>query len=268
MKNGGKIRFAVFALTFVLSCFTVSTDKIKGYFGYSSTDMLIFKYLIIFCCVLVATVINIKQIKKAVYLTAIFNCIFIFIFLFDYYVTRLSGSIDYYRMWWLSAFYIANAAFYCGLYLCFCDDFYRLSRVFWLGFTPAHFASSLIIFLRLDTSYFSLNTKPGNGLLGQMDYLISHFHGNSWPLFNLVGNVVFFIPAPFIIKAVFPRLKGYAVLIISLIIPFIIEGYQYIFKRGAVDIDDIITNTLGILTGFFISIIFKKIYDNIKQLQK
>ncbi|MCM1286614.1 MAG: VanZ family protein [Acetobacter sp.] len=262
MKNKYDIRFIIFAVTFALSCLTVSTNRISGYFGYSTTDILLLKYAVVFCCVFAAALFNKSNAQKMVNFTCICNIAIIFLFIFDFYIFNISGTEEYYRMWWICIIFIANAGFYSGLALCFDSDFFTLSKKYWLGFTPTYFATFLIVFLRLNTKYFSVNFEIGKGLFSYTDYMISNFHSNTWPVFDLAGNIAFFIPVVFMVKSFFTKLNDLTALLVSLTVPFIIEGYQFIFKCGAVDIDDIITNCSGIIIGFIFLQIFKKMYRN------
>lgn len=262
MINGisNKIKYIFFVITYILSCLTISTDKFQGYLGYSSTDRLLIKFLLVFLFVLLATTINKKQQERIVEFSGIFLNVLLVFFAFDYFVANISGSENYYKMWWLSIIYIANTALYIGVSVSRQSGFDKLSRKLWLSFLPFYIFSFLIIFARKPNSYFEVNLKFGNGLISYLDYMISHFHGNTWPLFNFVGNVVFFIPIAFLIKAVFPKIKKYQIFIIGLIVPFCVEGYQYIFKCGSVDIDDIVFNISGFTIGFISLLLENKIH--------
>jgi len=69
---------------------------------------------------------------------------------------------------------------------------------------------------------------------------------------NVPGNIVAFIPLPFILNIVVRiRPKVWLIILISAFIPIVAESLQYLFKRGAFDIDDLILNFLGMLIGYF-----------------
>lgn len=263
MAQKSKINFKMilFILTYSLSCFTITTDNtaFPSYLRYTGTLNLLIKFAIIFAVMLVVTVINRKNAVKCVNFSSVFLNITTVIYAFDYYSSNVSGSIDYYRMWWLSAIFITQAGFYIGLSVSKTPNFNRLSRQFWLYFLPTYIFTFLLIFARTPNTYFEVNLKLGQGLISQFDYLKSHFSGNTWPLFNFVGNVAFFIPIAFMIKAIFPKIKNAFILLLSATVPFFVEGYQYIFKCGSVDIDDIVFNLSGILIGFIIFIAEQKI---------
>ena len=77
---------------------------------------------------------------------------------------------------------------------------------------------------------------------------------------NVWGNILMFIPlglyfADFMKKFRFWKALGY---IIGTSLG--IEVMQYIFKRGASDIDDLMLNTAGGLIGIFIYLVFNAIF--------
>lgn len=261
IKRNDKIKYILFIVTYILSCLTISTDQFGGYLGYSDTDKLLIKFALVFFFVLTVTLINRKQQDKITEFSGIFLNVLLLFFLFDYFVTNISGSSSYYRMWWLSTIFIANAGLYIGLSVSRQENFKRISRRFWLSFLPTYIVSFLLVFARRPNTYFEVNLKFGNGLISYLDYMISHFHGNTWPLFNFVGNVVFFIPISFLLKAVFTKIKPYQIFMIGIIAPFCVEGYQYIFKCGSVDIDDIVFNLTGFIAGFAAMLMENKIHN-------
>lgn len=79
---------------------------------------------------------------------------------------------------------------------------------------------------------------------------------------NVYGNILMFIPlglyfANFIKQARFWKVLG-AIVGSSLAI----EVLQFVFKRGASDIDDLILNTAGGLIGIFIYYVFKLLFKS------
>ncbi len=255
-----KIKYFIFIVTYTLSCFTVTTNRVTGYFSYKSTDMLIVKFIIVFLFVFASVILNRRNLKYVINYSSIFINILLALFIFDYFITNFSGTDSYYRMWWLSIIYIANAGLYIAFTLVCRNDFEILSKKFWLSFLPTYIFTFLLVFARKPNIYYDVNLKFGNGLLSSVDYLISHFHINTWPLFNFVGNVAFFIPISFILRTLLPKIKNYQIFLIGILIPFCVEGYQYIFKCGSVDIDDIVFNLSGFLIGFLSMHIENKIH--------
>jgi glycopeptide antibiotics resistance protein len=66
---------------------------------------------------------------------------------------------------------------------------------------------------------------------------------------DLVGNILLFIPIPFLLYFIL-GIKTYRKLIlIPAITSFFVETIQYIMKIGVADIDDLLLNTTGALLG-------------------
>ncbi|MCC8073430.1 MAG: VanZ family protein [Clostridiales bacterium] len=252
--------FAIFIITYSLACLTISTNRFGGYFSYSTTPALFVKYALVLVFVFFATVINKNNIEKITKYAFIFMNIILVLFIADNHFFNFSGTEVYYRMLWLSDIYITQFSFYIGLFAVIKkESFNKYSRKFWLAVTPTYIYSFAYIFIREPNTYLYTNFKLGQGLLSEFDYLKSHFIGNVWPVFNLVGNIVFFTPVAHLLHALFPKMKKIFIILIGILIPFLIEGYQYVLKCGSVDIDDIFLNESGFIIGFVLMIIEQKI---------
>ena len=71
---------------------------------------------------------------------------------------------------------------------------------------------------------------------------------------NVVGNVLAFVPCGFLLPAISRRCRWiYGSAAVGLMISFIIECTQLIFRVGSFDVDDLMLNTLGVIVGFFIN---------------
>jgi glycopeptide antibiotics resistance protein len=81
-------------------------------------------------------------------------------------------------------------------------------------------------------------------------------------------NVLIFVPLGIYAGILFERWIFTKKLLFFLLLSFIVEGLQYIFRVGAFDATDIITNTLGGLTGLGIFIIIGKAFNNRVNTQK
>lgn len=80
---------------------------------------------------------------------------------------------------------------------------------------------------------------------------------------NIFGNIVLFMPLGVFISLLYKfKLKG--VIIVALFVSLIIESTQALFNIGIFDIDDILLNILGTLSGYLIFISIKNIYDKFK----
>ena len=68
---------------------------------------------------------------------------------------------------------------------------------------------------------------------------------------NIILNIAMFVPAGILLPTVFPRLgKWYKTLAAGAVMSLIIEISQLIMKKGAADVDDLLTNILGCMVGY------------------
>lgn len=70
---------------------------------------------------------------------------------------------------------------------------------------------------------------------------------------NLFGNIAAFVPCGLLLPHVFKRCDGPgSTVLFGFIISLLIECTQYIFSVGSFDVDDIMLNSLGVMTGCLI----------------
>jgi glycopeptide antibiotics resistance protein len=75
---------------------------------------------------------------------------------------------------------------------------------------------------------------------------------------NIFGNIALFVPIGIFLPAVFRfTRKILPLLAISVLLSSILELFQYTLGTGSADIDDVILNTLGGLSGYAIFLILK-----------
>lgn len=76
-------------------------------------------------------------------------------------------------------------------------------------------------------------------------YLVRH------AVVNLAGNVVMFIPLGFFLPCIFHRLRAFwKTAILAILLILCIEAVQYVTLLGTCDVDDLILNVVGIVTGY------------------
>lgn len=79
---------------------------------------------------------------------------------------------------------------------------------------------------------------------------ISHI-AQWWALKNLLGNLLPFIPFGFLLPIAYPRIKAFfKVFLVGMFAVLFIEIFQYMTRLGSFDIDDIILNMVGVLSGY------------------
>lgn len=91
------------------------------------------------------------------------------------------------------------------------------------------------------------------------------FRGIVTALYNVVGNIILFIPLGFLIPLLFKKKNRFLnIVAYGFITSFAIELIQLLTSSNITDIDDIIFNTLGAVLGFIISNVFYKIIKKTK----
>ncbi len=243
------IKMILFAAVFSVACFITSKDIKGNIFYYNSLNYQLVKSAIIFILIFLVTILNRKNSEKMNNYVSVYIAAVGIIYFADNYTLQLSGSLSFFRLWWLSLIHIVFLAYYLGLLIMKNIDFNKLSVKALKGYSVLYAVSFIVVFLRPISNNLTTNIVPGQGTLAYINYLIK-YPNDSEILFLVVGNIIFFVPISFLLQAYFPKIKIYQQLITGFTIPFIVEGYQYIFRCGDVDIDDIILNFSGFLIGF------------------
>ncbi|MDB5204318.1 MAG: VanZ family protein [Candidatus Taylorbacteria bacterium] len=75
---------------------------------------------------------------------------------------------------------------------------------------------------------------------------------------NLVGNIALLVPFGFLVTSIYRNITWKKCLVLSIVVPGVIEGSQALLQTGIFDIDDVILNGLGIMIGYFIFRAFAK----------
>ncbi|MBK7130020.1 MAG: VanZ family protein [Crocinitomicaceae bacterium] len=100
----------------------------------------------------------------------------------------------------------------------------------------------------------SVNLIPFKSTFELTVYTFTTGHGIWHWIINVPGNIAAFIPLGIILSTI--RFNKYIVLLFIILIPCLLEFFQYIFEKGSCDIDDAILNAVGIFTG----ILFREKY--------
>jgi len=85
---------------------------------------------------------------------------------------------------------------------------------------------------------------------------------------QLILNVVFFIPLGIYAEVLFKKWTLWNRLFFVFLTSLMVEGLQYVLRIGALDTTDIITNSLGGLTGLLIYVAIEKLFNNSVRSQK
>lgn len=152
----------------------------------------------------------------------------------------------------------------------FCFSFFALFIVCWVTkekirvTTPTiHLATffysvallALLFFRPKNQRYENINLIPFETirfyLSGNVDLLISFY--------NLGANIGLFIPFGLYYQYIKKKPNFIKILLITISSVIIIEGLQFIARRGSLDIDDLFLNVLGVSIGYVIFPMFKKV---------
>lgn len=79
--------------------------------------------------------------------------------------------------------------------------------------------------------------------------VVEHVPGVS--VWDIVLNVVLFLPFGFLVKLIFPSISALKILIVALVFSLCIELNQYVFEKGIAQIDDVMHNQIGCLIGWW-----------------
>ena len=143
----------------------------------------------------------------------------------------------------------------------------RINRMVGRVLLVAYFAL-LIFFMffsdelgrKMGTGVRRMNTHPFNEI--RRFWAMRYTYGWKYTLMNIGGNILIFVPFGFLIpmssKNKITR-NFFVVTLLAIMFSGAIEVVQILTKVGAFDIDDIILNTAGAITGYIVYAIAKAI---------
>lgn len=123
---------------------------------------------------------------------------------------------------------------------------YTLLLSFWM----------LIGFNRYTYPDFRYNLIPFSTIKHFLQF--DRFNTNIWVI-NLLGNIAVFMPFGLLLPVLFRGrfMRSFSVFIIALTV---LELSQFLTRRGSLDIDDFILNSVGFLLGFGVYKIFVRLF--------
>ena len=71
-------------------------------------------------------------------------------------------------------------------------------------------------------------------------------------IMNLVGNTLLFAPVGFLVGLLYPQRRWPAALVLAVGVGITMEVMEGLLRVGVVDIDDVLLNVLGVLSGYWI----------------
>lgn len=75
-----------------------------------------------------------------------------------------------------------------------------------------------------------------------------------------IMNVIVFVPLGFLARLSFPRCKWWVIILMGCCFSLTIEIMQFILRRGFMEVDDVVHNTLGCMIGCFLSYPLVKVF--------
>ena len=105
----------------------------------------------------------------------------------------------------------------------------------------------------IEYAMMNMNLIPFKTILGYIQAIKDQTMNRNIPLENLFGNLLMFLPAGFYLPFFSEKVDSLKKMILGMLPIFlIIELAQFLTKRGAFDVDDLILNLLGAGIGYLI----------------
>lgn len=103
----------------------------------------------------------------------------------------------------------------------------------------------------VEYALLQMNLIPFKTIGEYITAIITDSMNLSIPLMNLCGNLFMFLPMGVYLPLFIKKIQDWKSYVLSMsVILFVIEIIQFVFKRGAFDIDDLILNLAGAVIGF------------------
>ena len=251
MKKAVSIISAIlFAALYTLGMISSSYSVKNFYFGFHDIFFIYSRYIIILLLMVILVYINRDNEKLFTVFVPIMMITVGAAAYIEYFITRNFLYNYGYLLWFGVVYSITNLGVLLGNLAFSGKWFDKFYRRFWLAFIPMYLLIIYVAFIRQPESYeLTTNFVFGNGTLKFFKAVFNDPMNNLYTSLICFGNVFIIMPLPFIIRAI-KKLPLPVMLIIGLCLPLIFEGYQYVFKCGNVDVDDVVLNYAGYLAGY------------------
>ena len=259
MKNNkGFGEKLIFVLFYLFSMFSMHSDNLSSYWGNNGTPFMFFRFILIIILMVITTVINNNNAEFIIKFVPSSTLIITGMLMFDYYVTKFSGSQFLYSAIWIAYIIISLMTVFITYTLVIKDDYVRFYTKFWRAFIPLYVFVFVICFLRKPGESYELNLQLGQGTFLMLKALVNDINVSFIAPLMFFGNIMIFVPLPFMLSSISKKLTPPIIMIIGFITPFLVEAYQLIFRCGQVDIDDIVLNFGGFMIAFMVYLIVYK----------
>lgn len=135
----------------------------------------------------------------------------------------------------------------------------RLRRIWWMYII----ALFLLVVIKFHGSLSAITSRiEYNSLPSSINYNLIPFQtigsqleniSAGWAQYNLLGNIIPFLPFGFLLPLAFKKIHSFGKVIgVGFVAILCIEVFQYATKTGSFDVDDIILNMTGIVLGYLL----------------
>ena len=249
----------IFAVLFPIACVSSSFGGYEGYFGFHSMLYTYTRYFIFFVLLIILTALN-RNNKKILTIVIPTELFIIAIWMYyDYFIRHQLLYNFSFLLWFGATVSSASAGILCGATLSVRQHYELFYQRFWYTYTAVYLLIFYVSFIRTPDSYgLTINTIPFQGTIKYFKYIFTNSNPDLYLTLVCIGNIFIFIPLPFLLTNYLKKLPTWCLIIIGFIIPCCVEGYQYIFRCGNVDVDDLILNWLGFAIGLTVERLIRK----------
>ncbi|WP_350301242.1 VanZ family protein [Peribacillus frigoritolerans] len=154
-------------------------------------------------------------------------------------------------VWFCILLFVSFAVLY------FRGETIRIPRLLWQAVLFGYSLSLLVLlFFRPEGQVYSYNLIPFSTILS---YLSNEMNGLV-SFYNLSANVGLFIPfGLYLLSREGQEPSAKRKFLYPLFSISVIEICQFVFRRGSLDVDDLILNTIGVYLGYILYPLFKKV---------
>lgn len=242
---------ALYLFACISTCYDSKFDGVLFNYFYCYDGIFLFtRYLIVFAVLFLVTFLNKHNQRYITVFIPIAMALLTGCILIDRFHTHHLMYNYYLCLWQSAAIIVANAAVFLSATLFFDKGYQAFYRSFWWAFAGIYLFVIYIAFLRQPDAFaLTVNTQIGNGIFKFFKYILHH-PSDGYMVLNFLGNALIFAPLPFMLRNLSRKAPFYVFIIIGFLVPIAVEAYQYIFRCGNVDIDDLLLNWLGFAVGF------------------
>lgn len=123
----------------------------------------------------------------------------------------------------------------------------------------------LVVATTIITRKASSNSHPILEPFWSIEAILTGGRKKAWLALQVILNILMLMPVGLLAPALFEKRKGAKTVLLGLGSSITIELTQMLTRRGFAEIDDLISNTLGVIIGYGIYRIYKRKRDNVGQ---